>query len=223
MKHVKYLDIKLINKNTNEAIELNPIKIYALNIEYYLTKGANHEKMKLKPFYYYIEKDSYNLEDIIELIDKEDILSKYNIDSFKYYNNEKKVFEDIKNKNIEVKEKNILEFHINGEKNNLINNINWTRKYLNEEIIKIKNKINKILDKVTKYDLIYLYASPIIENENYNESKVPISYSEEIKIIIELMKNKGKQFNCKFECAYEEILRDILVKNKTKILHISEH
>ena len=46
---------------------------------------------------------------------------------------------------------------------------------------------------------------------------------EEIKIISKLMKNNGKKFNCKFECANDEVLRDILLKNKTKILHISGH
>ena len=37
------------------------------------------------------------------------------------------------------------------------------------------------------------------------------------------MKNKGKKFNVKFECANEEVLRDSLINNKTKILHISGH
>ena len=46
---------------------------------------------------------------------------------------------------------------------------------------------------------------------------------EEIKILIELMNKKNKKFNCKFECINDEILRNILAENKTKILHISSH
>jgi hypothetical protein len=46
---------------------------------------------------------------------------------------------------------------------------------------------------------------------------------EEIRIILELMKNKRKKYNCKFECAGYNVLRDILQNHKTKILHISAH
>ena len=37
------------------------------------------------------------------------------------------------------------------------------------------------------------------------------------------MKNSGKKFNCKLECADEKILRDIIQNKRTKILHISSH
>ena len=224
--NIKCLNLKLnkLNKKvSNEFMELKTIKIYKLNIGYYITKGANYKRINLEPFYTYIDKEYFNLDDIIDLIDNEDLLKKYNITSFKYYNKEKKVYEVIGNKNIEIKGNIILEFHINESKNYLRNNINLTKKYLNEEIIKIKNIINKLSDNVTTYDLIYLYASPIIKNEQFEEAESPIEYMEEIKIISKLMKNNGKKFNCKFECANDEVLRDILLKNKTKILHISGH
>ena len=223
---IKYLNLKLVKlnrENVNLLKELKPIKIYTLNIRYYLTKGVNFKRINSKPFYSCIEKDNFNLNDIKDLIDNEGFLNEYNIISFKYYNNEKQVFEEIGNKDIETKENIILEFHTNETKNNLSYNLNLSKKYLKEEIIKMKNMINKLSDKVTKYDLIYLYASPIIENDNFEEAGSPIDYMEEIRIISKLMMNSGKKYNCKFECANDEVLRDILLNNKTKILHISGH
>ena len=76
---------------------------------------------------------------------------------------------------------------------------------------------------VQKYDLIYLYASPIVKDAHYTESKSPISYKEEIRIILDLMKMKNKKYKCKFECADENVLKYILTNNTTKILHISAH
>ena len=95
--------------------------------------------------------------------------------------------------------------------------------YYIDELIKIKNKINHYSDFQENYDLIYLYASPVIENEDYKEHGALISYPEEIKVIIESMNNTGKKFKCKFECLNEDVLKDILMNYKTKILHISAH
>ena len=95
--------------------------------------------------------------------------------------------------------------------------------YYIDELIKIKSKINHYSDFQTDYDLIFLYASPVIEDENYNEYKTLLKYYEEIKFIFESMKNTGKIFKCKFECGNEDILKDILINYKTKILHISAH
>ena len=201
---IKYLNLKLVKlnrENVNLLKELKPIKIYTLNIRYYLTKGANFRRINSKPFYSFIEKDNFNLNDIKDLIDNEVFLNKYNIISFKYYNEEKQVFEEIGNKDIENKANIILEFHINETKNNLSYNLNLTKKYLKEEIIKMKNMINKLSDKVTKYDLIYLYASPIIKNDNFEEAGSPIDYMEEIRIISKLMKNNGKKYN--FRISYK--------------------
>ena len=220
--YLKCLNIEL--KNEKEQKVIFSKRIYPLNVEYYLVKGSNKIRENLQPFYSFVKKNDFNLEDIKELLDKENLLSKYNIDSYKYYNEEKGVFEEIQNKNIQIKNKIILEFHINKIKNYLIINKNWVQNFLKEEIIKIKNMINKLSDKATKYDLIYLYASPIIQNDgHYTESVTPISYMEEIRIILNLMKNKKSKFKCKFECINDKVLRNIISSHKTKILHISAH
>ena len=102
-----------------------------------------------------------------------------------------------------------------------MSNMYLTEKYIQEEIIYLKNRINKIDDITTKYDLIYLYASPILENGR--ESNAPISYLEEIRIILKLIEKSKKKFNCKFECIDKDVLTKVISRNKTKILHISGH
>ena len=104
-----------------------------------------------------------------------------------------------------------------------MSNLKLSNKYINKEIINLKYRFNKLSDATKPYDLIYLYASPIVLNEYNLESESPISYMEEIRIIIDLMIHSKKQFNCKFECINENVLRDNLINNKTKILHISAH
>ena len=224
-KYIKYLNFKLLKKvlNSNETKEIISKKIYVLNIEYYLTKDSNHKRIYNFPFFSYIKKDYFNIDDIIDLIKKEDLLQFYYIDEYKYYNKELGCFIDIKDDNIEIIEKIILEFHI-SKRNNIIHyNLNQMKKYYDEEIIKLKKRINKIIDKETEYDIIFLYALPIIKNENYEEYDSPISYREEIRKIIKLMNNCEKKLNLKFECINKKIFEDILSKNRTKILHISAH
>ena len=216
---LKYLNLEI---KINDNIIISK-KIYTLNVNYYLTKGINHERINSIPFLCSLEKENFNIDDLFELIDIEDIPNNYNIDSISYFNDEKGVFQSVNRDMIPIKKKNIFEFHINGIKNSLIENFRLIQRYITNEIIKIKNIINKISDKVQKYDLIYLYASPIINNESFEECDSPISYMSEIRIILELIKKSGKKFNCKIECADEELLRDIITNNKTKILHISSH
>ena len=221
-KHLNCLNLELKNDKLQKQIITK--KIFPINVIYYLTEGPNFNRDNIQYYYSYIKTDNFNLEDIKELVDRENLSDKYNIDSYKYYNEEKRIFEEIRNKNIQIKDKITLEFHINGEKNYLINNRNFTQKYLKDEIIRLKNQINKLSDKATKYDLIFLYASPIIQNDKfYTESIAPISYMEEIRIILKLMKNKKNKFKCKFECINDKALKDILSENKTKMLHISAH
>jgi len=222
-KFIKYINLKLFKNNKKESKVFYSEKIYVLNAQYYLTKGINNKRINLKPFTSIIKNDYYNLEDMLDLIDNENILNCYNIDNLRYYNSEKGAFQTIKNENIQTNYKNIFEFHISGYKDPLLTNIKWYKKYLNEEIIKIKNKINKYSENLKKYDFIYLYSSPIINDNNYIESESPISYMDEINIIYELMKISGKNYNCKVECINEEKLRNIITHNKTKILHISAH
>ena len=220
---IKYLNFKLIKKDSNETKELISKKIYALNIEYYLTKNSNHKRINSLPFLAHIKNDFFNIEDIIDLLYEENILQIYNIDEYKYFNNELGCFIDIKDDYIKIKEKLILEFHISGRKNIIKYNLNQTKKYFDEEIITMKYRIKEFLDIITKYDLIFLYASPIIKNENFEELNAPISYMEETREIIKLMNYNGKKLNLKFECANDKIFEDILRNNRTKILHISAH
>ena len=141
------------------------------------------------------------MENIIELIENEKNLLSYEIDDIKYFDNENKIFEKIGNKkNIFFEDKLILQFHIKKPKNIFLNNLKWKKNYYNNELKKIYKKYINYSYTNKKYDLIYLYASPIIKDNNYSESESPISYMEEIQIIYELMKMQYKKFNCKFEC-----------------------
>ena len=223
-KYLKYLQLEISHIQKNETFIIQ--KIYQYNVEYYLTKGAKNERINAKPYSSYIDfidKDYYNIEDILELIEKENLLNSYTFDYFRYYDDTKKAFLKLENNNIQIKKKNILEFHINGKKNNFLANIKTMKQYYIDEIMKIKNKINKYSDFETNYDLIYLYASPVVENDDYNEHPYLIKYQEEIKNIVELMQNTRKKFKCKFECLNEDVLKDTLINYKTKVLHISAH
>ena len=209
-------------KNLNNQILLS-IEINALNIEYYLVNLVNYQRLNSNPFITYIKKDSINIDDILEIIDNEKILNQYNIINFRYFNKQIGAFQAINKEKISIEDKLNLEFFIAEKKDPFLTNLKWTKKYIEKEIIKLIKQVN-ILDDITKkYDLIFLYASPIIVNDNYKESESPISYLEEIRIIIDLMKKKKKQFNCKFECINKNALSEVIVKNKTKILHISAH
>ena len=226
--NIKYIELNFINEDifTKKAITILSCKIYMLNVEYYVTKGVLHQRINSKPFLSYLTKDFFNKEDIFDLINREKILTEYILDDIKYFNNEKNLFQIITNENIKFGEKLILEFHILEKKCNLSMNLKLAKEYFENEIIKIKNKINKLTDSSKKYDLIYLYASPIINISSKGDlldCESPISYMNEIRIILELMKNNRKQFNCKFECIDEKVLEDVIINNKTKILHISSH
>ena len=216
------MNLNILN-NSNEKTVIISKKIYSLNVEYYLTFGANYQRLNKKPFLSCFPKKCFNYEDLLEIIDNENVLSIYEIDDLKYFNEEKKVFQKVTNNNNYFKDKLILEFHIYSIRDLLMSNLKLSNKYINKEIINLKYRFNKLSDATKPYDLIYLYASPIVLNEYNLESESPISYMEEIRIIIDLMKHSKKQFNCKFECINENVLRDNLINNKAKILHISAH
>ena len=218
---IKYLILNIKNLNNENILT---IEINVLNIEYYLIDISNNQRLNSNPFITYTKKDLININDILEIIDNEKNLNQYNIINFKYFNKEKGVFQKInKGKKILVGDKLILEFFITKKKDLFLTNIMRTKNYLEKEIIKLIKHVNIFDDITRKYDLIFLYASPIIIDDNYNESESPISYMEEIRIIIDLMKKKNKQFNCKFECINKNVLSEVIAKNKTKILHISAH
>ena len=221
--YLKYLILYF--KGTIEKIDFkfNTGKIYKFNVEYYLTKGPDNQRTNLEPYSSYIKSDSFNKDDIIYLLNRENISSSHIIDTIRYYDEDKNSFRKLKNETIQINEKIILEFHIKEKKNLLLYNMKEKNKNIIEQIKRMKNKINNYSENTKKYDLIFLYASPIFRDDEFDLMKIPIKYMEEIKIIVDLMKAKGKQFNCKFECANDEVLRDILINNKTKILHISSH
>ena len=220
-KYIKNLNITIGNNDINKIFISK--KIYPLNIKYYLTKGPNNERINSKPFSSCIKKDFFNIDEINEIIEKEKVLKNYIIDNITFYHNQKNAFIPMRKQNIQIKGTVILEFHIEGVKNNSKINLRFMENYYTNEIIKIKNETNKYSDIVKQYDLIFLYSSPIISNDEYKENKAPISYMKEIRIILDLMRLSGKKFNCKFECIGEDVLRDVLKNFKTKILHISGH
>ena len=226
---------------------LNKEKIYLFNVKYYLTTGPFNKRIDEKPFYTYLEKNTFKLKDIYTILEREKIYKKnqedrkniqdifgdniYDINFIKIKCSGKKYFEMMKEDKeykLDDSENIVLEIHYNKmkEKIDLI-------KYYNDQIEKIYNRINKDAENIGKYDLIYLYALPLVKSEGNNPSgseystKVlnldRISYRDEIKIIIDLMKEKKKKFKCLFQCASAQVLRDILETKKTKILHISSH
>ena len=198
-------------------------KLIQLNVKYYITKGPFNYRVNKEPFYSYLENNEFNMDDINELLTREKI--SYNIDLIKIKRPGEKNFEkmiDNKYKNYKIGKSEIitLEFHLK-EKKERINTLN---NYNNNLIIKLKNKVQKYLENTEKYDLIYLYSSPLFNEDNDKGlASQTISYREEIKIILNLMKKSKKEFKCLFECASDKVLKDVLAKKKTKILHISSH
>ena len=90
------------NNELNRTEIIISRKIYVLNVGYYITKDISYQRVNSKPFLSYITKDDINREDILKLIDKEKIINDYIIDDFRYYNNEKRVFQTLKNENIKI-------------------------------------------------------------------------------------------------------------------------
>ena len=199
-------------------------KIFLLNVKYYLTTGPFNKRVNEIPFYSYLEKTEFNLDDIKELLKREKIDNIYDINSIKIQRKEDKYFENLTGKEYNIEdyydEKGfiILELHYNKTKEvkNLINSYN-------EKIIKIYNKINKYSENVKKYDLIYLYGSPLVKNDKGEPSKMKISYRSEIKFILDITRKRKKKFKCLFQCVSQNVLRDVLATKKTKILQISCH
>ena len=95
-KYIKYINLTLFKDESNELKEIISKKIYLFNVEYYLTEGSNNLRINSIPFYACIKKDYFNIEDILDLIDEEDLLNIYNIDEYKYFNHKLGAFVDIK-------------------------------------------------------------------------------------------------------------------------------
>ena len=120
--NIKYLNLNIILNDRKENKKIITQKINILNVEYYLTYGANYQRLNSKPFVSFLSKDNFNIEDIMELIDNEKTLNTYVVDDFRYFDKQKGVFKMIDKENIEIKEKLILEFHIEPKKDLQINN-----------------------------------------------------------------------------------------------------
>ena len=210
-------NLNLIIKFPEEDVSPITILFELLNVEYYLVYGRKHERQNKNPFYTSLNSEIFTLNDIKSILSNDKISDKYkyNIISYKYYNEDLKGFIKIDDyKNYQMPNNNlIIEIYFNKYINYLTLELDRFDNNITNEIKAIKKNI-KLSQKMKQYDLIYLYASPI--------NKSPINYRKEIKDIINLFNKSGKSFNCLFECANESIFRDVLLK-KTKILHISSH
>ena len=69
--HIKYLYLKLMKNDKSNPVMIVSKKIYALNVQYYLTIGDFHKRIYYRPIYTYIKKYFFNSNDILELIDKD--------------------------------------------------------------------------------------------------------------------------------------------------------
>ena len=192
---------------------------------YNLTVGPNHEKLSDKPYYTDFSDDCFDLE-LIKNILFIDNINLDNIDEYLYYDENKNGYVKINDYKKYKKPSNkfILELH-SKYKNKIINEFdNYYNdiKYKYKKVITQINELNKNNNKDNDiYDLIFLYASPI-QNEDGTEFEKHINYREEIKQIRKVLKKSNKRFRCIFECANKEIFRNAL-KKQTKILHISSH
>ena len=203
------------------------INIEQLNIEYYLTTGKNHKRINVNPFYASLNDDFFNINKLKEILIEEKIINEYKIDSYRYYDEDKKGFiklnelKDYKTPNNKL----ILELHSKKIFDSIIPEIGNMDNNLSNKIKKVKNEIKnniKYLQKTKKYDLIYLYASPIIGKKGGDIYK-PINYHDEIKTITKIFNKSQKSFNCLFECANEKLFKNILMEKQIKILHIASH
>ena len=192
-----------------------------MNVEYFLSYGPKNERKNEKPFYNSLNSEIFNLAIIKDILDKDNIINRYNIDIYRFYDKNLNGFVKIDEEKdyIMPSENLILDLHFKEYIDQSRLDIDVINQGLTNEMHQMKNQI-KYFQKNEEYDLIYLYASPIV---NYSEISKPINYRSEIKNIIKLFNSSGKSFNCLFECANEKTFRDFIIKKKTKILHIAAH
>ena len=203
------------------------INFELFNIVYYITKGPRFIRINENPFYTSLNNNFFNLEIIKSVLENDKIISIYNIDNYRYYDYNKKGFIKINEyKNYSMPNSHlILELHCNK----IIDPISFNFKNLDNNI---KEKVKQLKGQIKmmntnsqnnkKYDLIYLYASPLVKNKGKEMDK-PINYRDEIKYIINIFNTSKKYFNCLFEYANENIFNNFLMQKQTKILHIASH
>ena len=200
-----------------------------LNILYYLTSGIKHTRLyEGKPFYI-----NYTLKsklktftiDLIKKIISEDQIDISIIDDYRYYSKNKKGFIKIKeliSYPLDLNEILILQIHFGIE-------INPDLLDMQSEYSKMKSNLKELEEKKNFYknrrneniDLYFLYASPIVNEDNEEEYKA-INYRSEIKKLINIFEKTKQEYNCFFECANDKKLKDTIIK-QPKILHISSH
>ena len=165
---IKYDDIDKINQDSIKiedegySILLSSIniKINLLNVKYFLTTGPDNQKLDEKPFYSYINKPKFKLGDIRNLLENEKIYDVYKIDSYKIKNSDG-FFETIDeseeyNNNFDL----VFEFHYNNlNQDPILHKLEEYDKDYTNNIINLKNIINKDFQNTIDYDLIYLYFS----------------------------------------------------------------
>ena len=203
------------------------INFELLNVAYYLTQGPRNKRINEHPFYTSMNSIFFNLEIIKELLEKDKIANRYNINNYRYYDQNKNGFIKINEyKNYQTpKSLLILELHYNHIIEPISYELKTKEKNITSKIKQFKNQLNEknaYSQKVQRYDLIYLYASPLVKIKGKEMDK-PINYRIEIKNIINSLKNSKKYYSCLFECVNENILNDLLMKKQTKILHIASH
>jgi hypothetical protein len=94
--NLKFLGFILKKQDEHdENIIIIERKIYELNVEYFLTNGLDNKRINSNPFITYYIKDSFNLTEILDLVNREKILSGYEIDEFRYFDYKSKVFKKI--------------------------------------------------------------------------------------------------------------------------------
>ena len=194
-----------------------------LIIKYYITKGQKYIRLNEEPFYIIIsnnENNFFNIE-IIKRFLLKDKIDKSKLINYRYYDENKKAFIKINEfKKYPILEKRLfLELNFDDNNNYLYE---FKNLYFNlkEKIRKIKEKINYSKNNKEEYDLIYLYASPLLNEGNVEQT--PINYRLEINNLINLLNKKKKKYNCIFECVNEKKFKNYLSK-KIKILHIASH
>ena len=203
------------------------INIEQLNVEYYLTKGPKHTRIKEKPFYSSLNDHNFDIKKIKEMLDKEKIINQFNIDNYRYYDEDLKGFVTLNKfrRNYKTpKNTLILELHISDNFDSFKSKLETINCNLYNKIKNIKHRKNVNKQMTKEYDLIFLYASPLLNSSGQeSESIKPINYRKEIKEIVNIFNKTGYSYNILLKCANERLFSNVLMNSKMKILHISSH
>ena len=200
-----------------------------LNILYYITSGPRHKRLyEGKPFYinYTLKTKikTFNIELIKEIISQDEIDISI-IDDYRYYNKTKNGFVKIKDSisyPLELNEILTLQIHYGFEINPELIDLETEYNKMENKLIELEEKNNLYKNiKDENIDLYFLYASPIL-NKHRSEVFKEINYRSEIKQLINIFEKSKQEYNCIFECANKEKLKNAIIK-QPKILHISSH